>query len=81
MNPPISKLKESSLNLTVVGTEDAIVMVEAGCQRNLGSQMVEALDFAHGIIRKLIELQKELYAADSAGKAGIRQSPSLMPPK
>lgn len=61
VNPPISKLKESTLNLTVVGTEDAIVMVEAGAQELSEETMVEALDFAHGIIRKLIALQKDLY--------------------
>jgi len=62
VNPPISKLKESSLNLTVVGTEDAIVMVEAGASEIPEAMMVEALDFAHGIIRQIIGLQKELYA-------------------
>ena len=36
--------------------------------------MVEALDFAHGIIRKLIALQKELYEQDSARQAGIREA-------
>jgi polyribonucleotide nucleotidyltransferase len=61
VNPSASKLKESSLNLTVVGTEDAIVMVEAGANEISEDMMVEALDFGHGIIRKLIELQKELY--------------------
>jgi polyribonucleotide nucleotidyltransferase len=61
VNPPISKLKESSLNLTVVGTEDAIVMVEAGANEVSEDMMVEALEFAHGIIRKLIDLQKQLY--------------------
>ena len=61
VNPPISKLKDSSLNLTVAGTEDAIVMVEAGASEISEEMMVEALDFAHGIIRKLIGLQKELY--------------------
>ena len=61
INPRISALKDSSLNLTVAGTEDAIVMVEAGANEIPEDQMVEALDFAHGIIRKLIELQKELY--------------------
>jgi polyribonucleotide nucleotidyltransferase len=61
VNPPISKLKDSSLNLTVVGTEDAIVMVEAGANEISEGMMVEALDFAHGIIRKLIDLQKQLF--------------------
>jgi polyribonucleotide nucleotidyltransferase len=61
VNPPSSKLKESTLNLTIVGTEDAIVMVEAGASEIPEETIVEALDFGHGIIRKLIDLQKELY--------------------
>lgn len=61
VNPPVSKLKESTLNLTVVGTDDAIVMVEAGANEISEDMMVEALEFAHGIIRKLIDLQKQLY--------------------
>jgi polyribonucleotide nucleotidyltransferase len=61
VNPPSSKLKDSSLNLTVAGTEDAIVMVEAGANEMSEDMMVEALGFAHDIIRKLIGLQKELY--------------------
>ncbi len=61
VNPPFSKLKESSLNLTVAGTEDAIVMVEGSASEISEDKMVEALDFAHGIILKLIDMQKELY--------------------
>lgn len=60
-NPPFTKLKDSSLNLIVAGTEDAIVMVEAGAQQITEETMIEALDFAHNNIRKLIALQKELY--------------------
>ncbi len=62
INPPISRLKDSRLNLTVAGSEDAIVMVEAGANEIPESQMIEALEFAHAVIRKLIGLQKELYA-------------------
>ncbi len=61
VNPKISSLKESSLNLTVAGSEDAIVMVEAGADEISEEKMAEALDFAHEIIRQLIGLQKELY--------------------
>ena len=61
VNPKISRLKESSLNLTVAGSEDAIVMVEAGADEISEEKMAEALDFAHEIIRQLIGLQKELY--------------------
>ncbi|MDR0842570.1 MAG: polyribonucleotide nucleotidyltransferase [Acidobacteriota bacterium] len=62
INPTTSKLKESSLNLTVVGTEEAIVMVEAGAKELSESLMVEALDFGHNEVKKLIAIQKELYA-------------------
>ncbi|NLT65067.1 MAG: polyribonucleotide nucleotidyltransferase [Acidobacteria bacterium] len=61
INPPTSKCKDSSLNLTIAGTEDAIVMVEAGANEVSEEMMVEALEFGHEVIRKLIELQKELY--------------------
>jgi polyribonucleotide nucleotidyltransferase len=61
-NPPISKLKDSALNLIVAGTEDAIVMVEAGAEEISEEVMIEAIEFAHDNIRKLIALQKELYA-------------------
>ena len=61
INPPISKLKESRLNLTMAGTEDALVMVEAGANEVPESLMVEALEFGHNVIRKLIALQHELF--------------------
>jgi polyribonucleotide nucleotidyltransferase len=61
INPPISKLKDSQLNLTVAGSEDAIVMVEAGASEIPEEKMIEALEFAHQVIRKLIGLQKELF--------------------
>ncbi len=60
IDPPISKLKESRLNLTMAGTEDAIVMVEAGAQEFPEPMMVEALEFGHEVIRKLIAMQHEL---------------------
>ncbi len=62
INPSISKLKDSRLNLTVAGTEEAIVMVEAGAKEVPEDVMVQALDFGHQAIRSLVALQKELYA-------------------
>ncbi len=62
INPTTSSLKDSRLNLTIAGNEEAIVMVEAGADEVSEEQMVEALDFGHGVIRQLIALQKELYA-------------------
>jgi polyribonucleotide nucleotidyltransferase len=61
VNPPISKLKDSQLNLTVAGTDEAIVMVEAGASELPEDRMIDALEFAHKIIRKLIAMQRELF--------------------
>ncbi len=60
-NPPFTKLKDSSLNLIIAGTEEAIVMVEAGANQISEESMIEALDFGHAQIRKLIAIQKELF--------------------
>ena len=61
VNPTISQLKESSLNLTVAATEDAIVMVEAGAFELSEGLMLEALAFGHEEARKLVAIQKDLY--------------------
>jgi polyribonucleotide nucleotidyltransferase len=73
INPPISKLKESRLNLTMAGTEDALVMVEAGASEIPESLMVEALEFGHEVIRKLIALQHELFQLVSPVKWEARK--------
>jgi polyribonucleotide nucleotidyltransferase len=73
INPPVSKLKESRLNLTMAGTEDALVMVEAGASEIPESLMVEALEFGHDVIRKLIALQHELFQLVSPVKWEVRQ--------
>jgi polyribonucleotide nucleotidyltransferase len=62
INPSISKLKESRLNLTLAGTEEAIVMVEAGADEIEEEVMIRALEFGHNAVRSLIALQRELYA-------------------
>jgi polyribonucleotide nucleotidyltransferase len=63
VNPTYDQIRQSQLNLIVAGTEDAIVMVEAGA-KEVGEQViVEALLFAHGEIRKLCALQRSMYEA------------------
>jgi len=56
----------SDLDLVVAGTEDAILMVEAGANEIPEAEILDALDIAHAAIRKLCELQRELAA--KAGK-------------
>src|ERR1044071_5415876 len=61
VNPTYDQTRESSLNLIVAASEDAIVMVEAGAKEVTEDVMVEALMFGHNEIKKLCRLQKELY--------------------
>src|SRR5262249_6428217 len=56
----------SDLDLVVAGTEEAILMVEAGASEIPEAEILDALDIAHVEIKKLCALQREL--ADRVGK-------------
>ena len=60
-NPTYSEIKNSALNLVVAGTEDAIVMVEAGAKEVSEATIIEAIQYAHGEIRRIVAAQKELF--------------------
>jgi polyribonucleotide nucleotidyltransferase len=66
VNPTEEALLESDLDLVVSGTEDAILMVEAGANEVPEAEILDALDIAHSEIRKLCAMQREL--AEKAGK-------------
>ncbi|MDQ3875694.1 MAG: polyribonucleotide nucleotidyltransferase, partial [Actinomycetota bacterium] len=66
-NPSLPDLEEDSkLDLIVVGTREALTMVEAGADDVPEELLLEALDFAHRHIVPLCEAQEEL--AREAGK-------------
>jgi polyribonucleotide nucleotidyltransferase len=56
----------SDLDLIVAGTEEAILMVEAGANEIPEAEILDALDIAHAEIKKLCALQRDLAA--KAGK-------------
>src|SRR3954464_7335551 len=66
VNPDEEWLLESPLDLVVAGTEEAILMVEAGANEISEAEILDALDIAHDAIKKLCEAQREL--ADKVGK-------------
>src|SRR5437588_2411233 len=76
VNPTYSEIRESKLNLIVAGTEEAIVMVEAGAQEVSEAIMVEALMLAHKEINRLCRWQKELYKALGIEKRAV-EPPAL----
>ncbi|MCI0489288.1 MAG: polyribonucleotide nucleotidyltransferase [Blastocatellia bacterium] len=61
VNPSYDQTRASALNLIVAGSEEAIVMVEAGANEVTEEVMVEALMFGHNEIKKLCRLQKDMY--------------------
>ncbi len=63
INPTYDEVRESSLNLIVAGTDEAIMMVEAGANEVTETIMVEALMLAHKEIKRLCLWQKELFKA------------------
>jgi polyribonucleotide nucleotidyltransferase len=61
VNPTLQESEDNNeLDLIVVGTKDALTMVEAGANEIPEEKLLEALEFAHGEIAKLCEAQEEL---------------------
>ena len=60
-NPTVAEQKTSLLNIVIAGSEEAIVMVESGAQEVSEDTVVEALEFGHAQIRKIVAAIKELY--------------------
>ena len=60
VNPSFSEMEVSKLDLMVVGTKQAIAMVECGADEVSEQVMVEALDLAHKSIQPIIELQEQM---------------------
>ncbi len=71
VNPTYEENRDSRLNLIVAGTEEAIVMVEAGASEVSEAIMVEALMLAHKEINRLCRWQKELYKALEMQKRAV----------
>jgi polyribonucleotide nucleotidyltransferase len=63
VNPTHQQLKESDIELVVAGTADSIMMVEGESREVNETDLLNALKFAQGEIKKLIDLQNELREA------------------
>jgi polyribonucleotide nucleotidyltransferase len=62
LNPTLVELQDSTLDLVVCGTPEAITMVEAGGQEISEDTLVEALELAHDAIKQICQLQIDLAA-------------------
>lgn len=61
-NPSGEQIEETGLDFVVAGTEDAIMMVEAGANLISNEKALEALEYAHGEIKKLCQMQDQFLA-------------------
>ena len=75
VNPPVSRMEESSLDLVVAGTREAIIMVEAGAKEVPEEKIVEALRVAHREIVRLCEWQEEFARIVGKQKVEVPESP------
>src|SRR5450759_1500268 len=62
VNPTYSDMRDGLLRLMVVGTKDGIVMIEAGASEVGEDIIVDAIEFAHGEIKKICAGISELVA-------------------
>ncbi len=79
VNPSEEDLFEGTdLDLIVAGSEEAILMVEAGANEIPEAEILDALDIAHDEIKKLCAAQREL--AEKAGKPKLQvEAPQVAP--
>ncbi|HUK15382.1 MAG TPA: polyribonucleotide nucleotidyltransferase [Bryobacteraceae bacterium] len=59
-NPTYNEARESKLNIVVAGTEEGIVMVEAGAQQVSEEEVLGAIEFGHDCCRKIAAAIREL---------------------
>jgi polyribonucleotide nucleotidyltransferase len=62
INPDVAQREKSSLSLTVAGTKDAVMMVEAGANEVSEEEMLNAILFAHEEIKKIVSFIADIEA-------------------
>src|SRR5713101_5136474 len=60
VNPTYNEMRESLVNIMVVGTADAIVMIESGAKEVKEETVVDAIEFGHTEIKKICAAINEL---------------------
>ena len=75
VNPTYSQLQESLLDLVVVGTKEAIVMVEAGAEEVSEKLIMEGIKFGQRINQDVISLQEQLVSACGKTKVSFQVPP------
>jgi polyribonucleotide nucleotidyltransferase len=72
VNPTVAEQKTSLLNIVVAGSDEAIVMVESGALEVSEETVVDALEFGHAEIRKIVAVIRDLYARVHPEKVAVQ---------
>jgi|tagenome__1003787_1003787.scaffolds.fasta_scaffold20990008_8 polyribonucleotide nucleotidyltransferase len=75
VNPTYNEMRESLLNIMVVGTSDGIVMIESGAKEVKEETVVDAIEFGHTEIKKICAAINEL--REKAGKPKRKVEPPV----
>ncbi|HEY6867868.1 MAG TPA: polyribonucleotide nucleotidyltransferase, partial [Candidatus Eisenbacteria bacterium] len=75
VNPTISQLDESDMDMVVAGTADNIIMVEGGTREIAEADLIAALEFAMDHIRRIVAIQRELIEARGKPKRPLVPAP------
>ncbi|WP_246109960.1 polyribonucleotide nucleotidyltransferase [Roseimaritima multifibrata] len=59
--PSVDDLEESELDMIVSGNRDEVAMIEGFAQEMPEEEMMEAIQFAHGVIKEILDMQEEFY--------------------
>ena len=74
VNPTYAERAESLLNIMVVGTKDGIVMIESGAKGVPEARVVDAIEFAHGEIKKICAAIDDLVSRAGKTKRTISET-------
>lgn len=69
INPTVSQMEKTDLQLVVAGTKDAIMMVEAGANEITEDDALEAILFGHSVIKEIVAFIEKI--RDEVGKPKV----------
>jgi polyribonucleotide nucleotidyltransferase len=59
-NPTFEQQDDSLIDLVIAGTDEMVMMIEGGCEEVSEEELLDAIEFGHGLIREQNALQRKL---------------------
>ncbi len=75
LNPTSQEIEEGDLNLTVAGTRETVLMVEARAREIPEETMVQAVEFAHRAMQPILDLLEQMRAEVGVEKVELEPPP------